>query len=166
MIADDSRRMTDKASPWSLFKLHSKTSSGWLKSRELMSNSSHAKCLSSCHAKYQMPPTGNSLKQSGVTPLSLPSIRTRHDICQDVYTCRLWTNYILPEKRCNVLHFRTKQGKICLRQVHIDQGGQNVKMSAQAIQGASSENSWTRSKLSNQLKTIIIEDYKNNSRWR
>ena len=39
------------------------------------------------------------------------------------------------------LHLRTKQGKICLRQVHIDQGGQNVKMSAQAIQGASSENS-------------------------
>ena len=61
MIADDSRRMTDKASPWSLFKLHSKTSSGWLKSKEMMSNSSHAKCLSSCHAKYQMPPTGNSL---------------------------------------------------------------------------------------------------------
>ena len=65
----------------------------------------------------------------------------RHDICQDVYTSRLWTNYILPKKSCNVLHFRTKQGKICLRQVHIDQGGQNVKMSAQAIQGASSENS-------------------------
>ena len=50
-------------------------------------------------------------------------------------------DYILPEKICNVLHFRTKQGKICLRQVHINQGGQNVKMSGQAIQGASSENS-------------------------
>ena len=62
---------------------------------------------------------------------------SRRDICQNVYISRLWTIILYPKSVTrNILHFRTKQSKICRSNIDL-----------------LPEDSWTRSKLSNKLKT-------------